>query len=159
MHARQTGFTLIELVIVITILGLMAGIALPRFSSLQADARLAKMQAAMGSVKAAAAMAHATLLTKGHPAGFSGTPDPAIVIEGVTVEYTMGYPTLNSIIALAGLEDDYVTTGLAAPRVAAPGSAHVGATPATDCTIGYAPPAAANQRPVYTVFATAETCS
>ena len=40
----QTGFTLIELVVVITILGILAAFAVPRFASLEGQARLAATQ-------------------------------------------------------------------------------------------------------------------
>lgn len=159
MRKIQAGFTLIELVIVITILGILAGIALPKFASLQAEARMAKMNSALGSIKSAAAMAHAALLTKGFDASFTGTPVPNIVIEGTTVTYINGYPDASSIVALAGLAGDYITTGLVAPRVAAPDNGHSGATAATDCTIGYAPAAAPNTQPTYTVNATSANCT
>jgi MSHA pilin protein MshA len=157
MRKIQAGFTLIELVIVITIIGILGALALPRFAALQADARLAKMNGAMGAVKAAAAMAHAMLLTRGFDASFTGTPSPAIVIEGVTVVYVNGYPDVNSIVPLAGLTSDFVTAGLTAPRIAAPDSSHTGG--GTDCTIGYAVPAATNTQPAYTVNATLANCT
>jgi len=157
MRKMQTGFTLIELVIVITIIGILGAFALPKFAALQADARLAKMNGAMGSVKAAAAMAHAALVTRGFNASFTGTPAPAIVIEGTTVVYVNGYPNVATIVPLAGLSNDFVTTGLTAPRVAAPDSGHVSG--ASDCTIAYEVPAAVDTQPVYTVNATLANCT
>lgn len=157
MRKIQTGFTLIELVIVITILGILAVVALPKFAALQGDARLAKMNGAMGSVKSAAAMAHAVILTRGVDANFTGLATPAIVIEGTTVVYVNGYPDAASMIPLAGLSSDFITNGLTAPSIAAPYSGHVGATATTDCTVAYTA-AAANLVPTYTVNATRDNC-
>ncbi len=156
-HLRQNGFTLIELVVVITILGILAAIALPKYAALQADARVAKMNGAMGSVKSAAAMAHGMLVARGYSASYTGTP--GIVIEGVNVVYANGYPDVTSIVALAGLAaPDYVLTGLTAPAIAAADSGHTGTGGTGDCTISYTVPAAANSQPTYGIGATLATC-
>ena len=63
-RSRSSGFTLIELVVVITILAILSAAALPRFVSLQQDARIAKLDGIAGSLRAAAALAHAACLSQ-----------------------------------------------------------------------------------------------
>ena len=107
---RQTGFTLIELVVVIVILAILAAIALPKFANMQAQARIAKMNGALGAMKSASAMAHGILLANGYATDYTGNPAaPDINVEGTDVLYVNGYPDNVSIAALAGITlPDYV---------------------------------------------------
>ena len=55
---RQGGFTLIELVVVIVILGILAVTAAPRFLNLQSDARVSALQGLKGAMDGAAGIVY-----------------------------------------------------------------------------------------------------
>lgn len=87
---KQGGFTLIELVVVIALLGILAAFAIPRFASLEREARSATTQGLSGSVRSAAAMAHGLYLATGV------TP---VSMEGNPIAIVNGYPDAETIAA------------------------------------------------------------
>ena len=55
----ESGFTLIELVIVIVILGILASVAIPKYEDMREQARVATMKGQLGSIRSAIAIQYA----------------------------------------------------------------------------------------------------
>ena len=138
--ALQRGFTLIELVVVIIILGILAAFAVPRFMGLDQEARIASVNSLVGTLRSAAAMAHGVWLAQGAPAA-------AITIDGQAITFVNGYPN-TATIGLLLAAGTVTTTGQAGTFVSnGAGNFQLNGapTPAT-CAVNYTN-AAANSEP------------
>jgi len=135
----QGGFTLIELVVVVTILGILAAFAVPRFASLEGQARLASTQALAGSVRSGASLAHALWLAQGDPSSAE------VAMEGQPIRMTFGYP---DAVTIEGTLVEYTGFELTTPGGSAVFTKESpSGAPVANCFVTYTPPGAANEAP------------
>ena len=87
MRSRQSGFTLIELVTVIIILGVVAAIAIPRFAKIATTSKISDVNNMLGAVRSANLLAYSQALVN-NQTGATGT----VTMEGVAVGLLYGYP-------------------------------------------------------------------
>ena len=152
----QSGFTLIELVVVIVILGILAATAAPKFIDLTGDARLSVMQGIRGNIESAVSIAHAKALIETE--------------TGATGEIQIGtqfYALVNGFPAAGGANTANGTTGngfgitgmvdlsadditVSAVTVAPATFQYSTVTTPANCQLSYAAAANSETRPVIT---------
>jgi len=87
---NQKGFTLVELVVVIVILGILAATALPRFVNLTNDARIASVNGVAGGLRSAVAVVQSRYMATGN---MTATTVTTVDGTSVTVNAGTGIPT------------------------------------------------------------------
>ncbi len=102
MRVYKQGFTLIELVVVIVILGILSAVAMPKFLNLSDDANRAALQGVSGAVHDAVELAHSKALVLGKE------NEPTYTIDGYG-GIQFGYPSVNKqgLVEFLELDEGY----------------------------------------------------
>ena len=123
---KSSGFTLIELVVVIVILGILAATAAPKFMDLQKDTRISALNGLMGAMKSASSMVYSKAILAGQDTVLSGfvcsnsepcetkkQQDGKTEIPTNQVALKYGHPTADEYGIVRALQDDIGAFGTA----------------------------------------------
>ena len=137
MNKQQGGFTLIELVAVIVLLGILAVTALPRFVNLQGDARSSTVEGLAAAVQGALTQAYAKSLIDGNDTAATST----ITVNGTTINMVYGYPAAASIDDMLDISGDLLVDGDTAGVIGydRSGSNTANSVDAGNCFVTYSP--------------------
>lgn len=116
MKIKQQGFTLVELVVVIVVLGILAAIAIPRYATYTRDARLAAVNGLAGAVRSSVMMVQGRYMANG-----TGT-SPVTMVDGTNVAVSTGASGGLPLSTAGGIDNAVSISGFAYTAGAATGT-------------------------------------
>ncbi len=160
---RSAGFTLIELIIVIVILGILAVTAAPKFMNMQGDARAATVNAMKGSIQSAVSMVNSKAIIQGKDKSTSATDTKSVSAGSATVTVVYGYPTakhagIGQVLDFGSTATPTANGNIGDWSVTESTSSYVitpkGMASTDNCSVTYAAAATSSGQPTYTVVTT-----
>ncbi len=139
---KQKGFTLIELVVVMVLLGILAAYAVPKFYDFSTQANIADLNGLAGALNSANVTAHGAALATSQT-GATGS----ITMEGSAVALVFGYPSAAGIANAVNISSAFASTSTANTRTY---------TLKTNCTVVYTQATNASSPP--TIVITSSGC-
>ena len=111
---KEEGFTLVEVIAVLVILGILAAVAVPKFFDMQDTARTKALEGALGELNGQVALAFAQNAlnggTAGYCAGFAGDLGPDFIFNTSIVDGTSGCGVTGTIELASGTAGTHVWT-------------------------------------------------
>jgi MSHA pilin protein MshA len=95
----QAGFTFTELLTVVTVMAMLAAVAVPRYATLNSDSRSQSVRSLAANVKSSASLSHKVWKATGQPM--------RLRLDGRTVDMRYGYPTDTSIAEVVVMSSEF----------------------------------------------------